>query len=219
MSRFTSREKYDKWKADRAKKLSQSGPNNDEGKRSGEEEGNSSARCNECGTKMVDAGNFCPHCGLSLKDRDDESGFELQNCSFCRNIFSRIGKKLSPDLIYHRVKGLVRTTVIVLIVYSVISLFFGGKLFRTLNDNIYDVFTYAADKSERNGYESVKTVLAGTGGNIYSFFDYLARQSDELGILDRYITSIKTERAREGEQIADGLKRLKEAQEAEPGQQ
>ncbi len=216
---FTSREKYDKWKADRAKKLSQSGTNNDEGKRSREEKDNFSARCIECGTKIVAASNFCPHCGLSLKNQNNESGFELQNDNFCRNIFSRIGKKFSPDLIYHRVKGLIQTTMIFLIVYLVISLFFGGKLFRTLNDKIYDVFTYAADKSQRNGYESVKAVLVGTGENIFSLLDYLARQSDELGILDRYITSIKMEKRREGEQIAEGLKRLKKSQEEDPGQQ
>lgn len=112
---ITSREEYEKWKAERSKKLSQL--NEDE----------FHTRCFECGNEIVDANNFCPHCGIPLKNQNYESGGELQNEKIYRKIVSKIRNKFSPGLIYYRVKRLIRTTIICLIAYSVVSLFYGGN--------------------------------------------------------------------------------------------
>jgi uncharacterized membrane protein YvbJ len=218
MPRFTSRVKYEKWKAERSKKLSQSSNQNDGGSPSKEEKDEFSICCFECGKEIVDASNFCPHCGILLKNQNNESSGTLQNEKIYREIFLRIRNKLSPGLICYRVKRLIRTTIICLIVYSVISLFFGGKPFRKLNEKIYDVFTYAAEKSQNNSHESLTEVLVSSREDICSLVDYLACQSDELGIFDRYIRSKMMEKEKEGEQIAEALKRIKRIQEEESEQ-
>jgi hypothetical protein len=219
MPSFTSREKYDKWKADRAKKLSQSATENDEGNRSREEKGNFSARCTECGTKIVDADKFCPHCKISLEDQDSEPGGELQHDKIYRKAYLRIKKEFSPGLIYDRTRRLIRTAIICLIVYSVISLFYGGKLFRKLNEKMYDGLTYAAEMSQNSNLESLSAIMVSSREEICSLADYLASQSDRLGIVDQYISSKKMEREREGAQIADDLKMIKKLEEEESGQQ
>jgi zinc ribbon protein len=203
---FTSREEYDKWKAERSKKLSQSS------------EDEFSTRCFECGKEVVDANNFCPHCGISLRNQNNESGGALQNDKIYRNVLLRIKKEFSPGLIYYRVKRLIRATIICLIAYSVVSLFYGGKPFRKLNEKIYDVFTYAAEKSQNNSHESLSAILVSSREDICSFVDYLACQSDQLGVVDQYISSKKIEREKEGEQIADDLKMNKKLQEEESEQ-
>lgn len=218
MPRFTSRVKYEKWKAERSKKLSQSSNQNDGGSPSKEKKDEFSICCFECGKEIVDASNFCPHCGILLKNQNNESSGILQNEKIYHKIFLRIRNTFSPGLIYYRVKRLLRTTIICLIVYSVISLFFGGKPFRKLNEKIYDMFTYAAEKSQNNSHESLKAVLVSSREDICSLVDYLACQSDELGIFDRYINSKIMEKEKEGEQIAEALKRIKSIQEEESEQ-
>ena len=37
--------------------------------------------------KIVDASNFCPHCGILLKNQDNESDGTLQNENIFRTIF------------------------------------------------------------------------------------------------------------------------------------
>lgn len=210
MPHFTSREK---WRAERSKKLSQSSNENDGGKPSKEEKNEFSTCCFECRKKIVDAHNFCPHCGISLVNQNNESGGELQNENIYRKYFSRIRNQFLPGLIHYRVKRLIRTTIICLIIYSVISLFFGGKPFRKLNEKIYDVFTYAAEKSQNNSHESLEAVLVSSREDIHSLVEYLACQSDELGLFDRYISSQKIKMEKKGEQMAEELKRLKKIQE------
>jgi hypothetical protein len=218
MPRFTSRVKYEKWKAERSKKFSQSGKENEGGRASKEEKEESSVCCLECGQEIVHASNFCPHCGNLLKNQDNESSGTLQHEKNYRNILLRIGNAFSPGLIYHRGKRLIRTTIICLIAYSIISLFFGGKPFRKLNEKIYDVFTYAAEKSQNNSHESITAVLVSSREDICSLVDYLAWQSDELGIFDHYISSKMMEKEKEGDQIAEALKRIKRIQEEESEQ-
>jgi hypothetical protein len=218
MPRFTSRVKYEKWKAERSKKLSPSRNENDGNRPSKEEKDEFSICCLECGKEIVDASNFCPHCGILLKNQHNESSGTLQNENIYHKFFLRIRNTFSPGLIYYRVKRLMRTTIICLIVYSVISLFFGGKLFRKLNEKIYDVFTHAAEKSQNNSHESLKAVIVSSREDICSLVDYLACQSDELGILDRYISSKMMEREKEGERIAEALKRSNKIQEKESEQ-
>jgi len=218
MPRFTSRVKYEKWKAERAKKLSQSSNENDGGRPSKEEKEEFSICCLECGKEIIDASNFCPHCGILLKNQDNESSGTLQNEKIYRNIFLRIRNWFSPGSIYNGVKRLIRTTIVCLIAYSVISLFFGGKPFRKLNEKIYGVFTYAAEKSQNNSHESLTAVLVSSREDICAFVDYLACQSDELGIFDQYISSKIMEKEKEGDQIAETLKRIKKIQEEESEQ-
>lgn len=133
--------------------------------------------------------------------------------NFYRKYFSRIRNKFLPGLIHYRIKHLIRTTIICLIVYSIISVFFGGKPFRKLNEKIYDVLTYAAEKSKNNSHESVAEVLLSSREDIHSLVEYLACQSDELGFFDRYISSQKMEMEKKGEQMAEELKKLKKNQE------
>jgi|WetSurMetagenome_2_1015567.scaffolds.fasta_scaffold611264_1 hypothetical protein len=218
MPRFTSRAKYEKWKAERSKKLSQSSNETDGSSSSKDEKDEFSICCLECGKEIVDASNFCPHCGILLKYQNNESDDTLQNEQIYCNIFLRIRNWFSPGLIYCRVKRLIRTIIICLVVYSVVSLFFGGKPFRKLNEKIYDVFTYAAEKSQNNGHESLTAVLVSSREDICSLVDYLAFQSDELGIIDQYISSKMMEKEKEGEQIAEALKRIKKIQEEESEQ-
>lgn len=215
MPRFRSRVTYEKWKAERSKKLSRSGNETDGSRSSKEEKDDFSICCLECGKEIVDASNFCPHCGILLKNQDNESDGTLQNEHIFRTIFFRIRNWFSPGLLYCRVKRLIRTTIICLIVYSVVSLFFGGKPFRKLNEILYDVFTYAAEKSQNSSHESLEAVLVSSRDDICSLVDYLASQSDELGIIDRYISSTMLEKEKEGEQIAETLKRIKKIQEEE----
>jgi hypothetical protein len=218
MPRFTSRVKYEKWKAERAKKFSQSGNENEGGRASKEEKEKFSICCLECGKEIVDASNFCPHCGILLKNQDNESSDTLQHEKICRNILLRIRNTFSPGLMYCRVKRLIRTTVICLIVYSVISLFYGGKPLRKLNEKIYDMFTYAAEKSHNNNHESLTAVLVSSRDDICSLIDYLALQSDDLGIIDRYVSSKMMEKEKEGEHMAEILKKMKKIQEDESEQ-
>jgi uncharacterized membrane protein YvbJ len=218
MPRFTSRVKYEKWKAERSKQLSQSNNETDGSSLSKEEKEEFSFCCLECGKEIVDASNFCPHCGILLKNQNNESDGTLQNEHIFRTIFLRIRNWFSPGLLYCRVKRLIRTTIICLIVYSVVSLFFGGKPFRKLNEKIYDVFTYAVEKSQNNSHESLTAVLVSSRDDIFSFVDYLACQSDELGIFDQYISSKMMEKEKKGEQIAEALKRIKKIQEEESEQ-
>lgn len=213
MSRFTSREKYLKWKAVRSEKLSQSSNENDGGKPLKEEKDEVRACCFECGKEMLDAHNFCPHCGISLVSQNNESKGELRNENTYRRYFSRIRKKISPGLVYYRAKRLIRTSIICLIVYSIFSLFFGGKPFRKLDENIYDLFTYAAEKAKNYSHESLEAVLVSSRENIHSLVEYLACQSDELGLFDRFISSQKMEIEKRADQAAEELKRLKEIKE------
>ena len=90
MPRFRSRVKYEKWKTDRSKKLSPSSNENDGGIPSKEEKWEFNICCLECGKEIVDASNFCPHCGILLNNQDNESGGTLQNEKICRKILLRI---------------------------------------------------------------------------------------------------------------------------------
>ena len=80
------------------------------------------------------------------------------------------------------------------------------------------MFTYAAEKSQNSSHESLTAVLVSSREDICSLVDYLACQSDELGIFDRYISSKIMEKEKEGEQIAEALKRIKSIQKEEAEQ-
>jgi hypothetical protein len=106
------------------------------------------------------------------------------------------------------IKNLLSTTILFLILYAALALFFGGKPLRAVNGQLHNIFTYAAEKS-RNSSLTVRWALINCRENLCSFVDSVADISDNLGLFHNYAQEIKTEREKEGEKLAESIKQMK----------
>jgi hypothetical protein len=216
MLRFESRQKYEKWKAQKLGVPPAQGAVSETEGASEDKHDGSAVWCHECGREITQLSNFCPHCGNQIRGCPAEDESKDSFGSFSERLVRKLRSAFSLSFVYYGLKSLVRPVIIAFLIYAVVSVFFGGKPFRALSGKVDGALASAAAKAGNNEHEILQAMFTRSRSGICPLLDCLADYADELGFVDRYVTARKAEREKQGENIADSVTKFKKSLESDP---